>query len=597
MQVLEDCKPYAEHLPQFVEGKLPAGEAAHLRDHLRGCPDCRAFVEQIRQVSGLVQGVISPSALRADFHEETGRRLHAIHSRQAGPLENEDEELEFQKAAPITFLDRLQTQFGAAPWWMISGAFHALLIMLFTLITMALLMHQKDDVVIVSDLAKQKEPEKIEEPEKREMFEKPVPVEVQEVETEQMPIVTHEEVEVSDHVETPDDSDAADTRGEDGISDVMLGGSGTVAALGLGGGGGGAFGRPGGAGGRLRRAIRGGGGQKTESALNKALEWLARNQEAAGNWDVSKHSGSYAGDTACTGLAVLAFLGAGHTEKVGKYKDNVFRAVQWLISQQDDKGFFKGGGDRRDNYGHPIAGLAIAEAAAMARIATTAQAAQKAVNYSVDIHQVKKGGPSEKMGWRYGPQEMGDTSLSGWYIMQLKSAKVAGLQVDPAAFEGAMKFLDSVEVEKVKPGEPYSGHRYGYRRDGGPIRIKSKHGNTSIGILGRLFLGVPAEEVQGGVEYFMQEGGLPRADHPEFYHWYYSTLCTFQMGGDIWKRWNESLKTALLTSQRKGGAEDGSWDPKGHSVEGAESQGGRVFTTAMGALCLEVYYRYLPMYR
>ena len=31
--------------------------------------------------------------------------------------------------------------------------------------------------------------------------------------------------------------------------------------------------------------------------------------------------------------------------------------------------------------------------------------------------------------------------------------------------------------------------------------------------------------------------------------------------------------------------------------EGAEKVGGRVFTTATGAMCLEVYYRYLPMYR
>jgi hypothetical protein len=113
----------------------------------------------------------------------------------------------------------------------------------------------------------------------------------------------------------------------------------------------------------------------------------------------------------------------------------------------------------------------------------------------------------------------------------------------------------------------------------------------------RQFLGMKRDELQGGVEYFIKEGGVPRAEHPEFYYWYYATLCCFQQGGDIWKKWNEGLKAALVPTQRKDGDHDGSWDPKGFSVEGAEQWGGRVFTTAMGALCLEVYYRYLPLYR
>jgi len=37
---------------------------------------------------------------------------------------------------------------------------------------------------------------------------------------------------------------------------------------------------------------------------------------------------------------------------------------------------------------------------------------------------------------------------------------------------------------------------------------------------------------------------------------------------------------------------DGSWD----LLSKTDKAGGRVYTTAIGALCLEVYYRYLPMY-
>jgi hypothetical protein len=307
------------------------------------------------------------------------------------------------------------------------------------------------------------------------------------------------------------------------------------------------------------------------------------------------------GDAALTGLATLAFLGAGHTEKIGKYKDNVKRAVGWIISKQDGDGCVLKGDRAANGYNHPIASLALAEAAGMARIPETMEAAQKAVNYSVDVFQCGKG--SDRMGWRYNPQEMGDVSTTGWFVMQLKSAKIAGLKVDPLAFEGASRFLDTLQVEKHNPGDPYSADHYGYRADAGgqgagAVRVKNAHCNTAIGCLIRLFLGTKADEMQGTAEYFAKEGGLPSAQHPEYYHWYYATLSSFQVGGEAWKKWNEAIKTALLALQCKGGGDnEGSFDPTGHSTEGAEHCGGRVFTTAIGALCLEVYYRYAQLQR
>jgi hypothetical protein len=78
-----------------------------------------------------------------------------------------------------------------------------------------------------------------------------------------------------------------------------------------------------------------------------------------------------------------------------------------------------------------------------------------------------------------------------------------------------------------------------------------------------------------------------------FYYWYYGTLGMFQAGGARWEKWNASMKKVLLDNQRKGGPEDGSWDPKCYYGRGFA---GRVYTTALGALTLEVYYRYLPIY-
>ena len=85
---------------------------------------------------------------------------------------------------------------------------------------------------------------------------------------------------------------------------------------------------------------------------------------------------------------------------------------------------------------------------------------------------------------------------------------------------------------------------------------------------------------------------LPSWDKPHFYYWYYGTLAMFQMGGGFWKEWNAALRDMLIKNQRRGGDEDGSWDPKSFYGQ----FGGRAYSTALGALCLEVYYRYLPMY-
>jgi hypothetical protein len=75
------------------------------------------------------------------------------------------------------------------------------------------------------------------------------------------------------------------------------------------------------------------------------------------------------------------------------------------------------------------------------------------------------------------------------------------------------------------------------------------------------------------------------------YYTYYTTLLMFQMGGDHWKKWNEGMKKMLLDNQRKDGDFDGSWD----ALSPWEKKAGRAYTTALGCLSLEVYYRYMKL--
>ena len=333
-----------------------------------------------------------------------------------------------------------------------------------------------------------------------------------------------------------------------------------------------------------------GGSKATESAVDLALQWLAYHQEPDGHWDSRKYEATRKCDTFCTAVAMLAFLGAGHTEKVGQYKGNVQRAVAWMKSMQQPNGALCTNDDSM-GFGYQVAAatMAISEAAGMSKIKDTCEMAQKAVNYCVDIHQCGEG--SEKLGWRYLAKQSGDLSVTGWFVLALKSAKVAGLHVDQSAFEGAIKFLDKVE-KKIDDKTidaaygPVCG--YGYEGPGeGPC-------TSAIGCVCRLFLGWKPEVMQGSIEHFVKKFGLPNewGAKTNMYYWYYGTLCAFQGGGEVWKQWNEAMKKSLVENQRKDGESTGSWDPVGGPWD---KQWGRVGQTAIAALCLEVYYRYLQL--
>jgi hypothetical protein len=326
----------------------------------------------------------------------------------------------------------------------------------------------------------------------------------------------------------------------------------------------------------------------TENAVTKALQWLAYHQEPDGHWDAKKFGGLKV-DTAVTSMALLAFLGAGHTEKVGNHKDNVKRAVAWLKSKQATNGLIfdttDEGGHRGIGYPMAMATMALAEAAGMANVPETKAAAQKAINYCTEIHQQGEG--SDKLGWRYAAKSEGDISVTGWFVMALKSAKMAGLKVDPLAFDGAIAFIDKCEV-KGAAGDSYgSASKYSYKPGS-----DTNHRRSAIGNLARQFLGWDKAGLQSSVELFVKDGGVPNfganGESIDLYYWYYGTLCVFQQGGDLWKKWNAAMIPTLCDNQCKKGDDEGSWNPLG----AFSSEWGRVGQTALAALCLEVYYRY-----
>ena len=124
-----------------------------------------------------------------------------------------------------------------------------------------------------------------------------------------------------------------------------------------------------------------GGTEESERAVEDALMWFASTQDEQGFWDASRFGAGTAkestsnnerpnvggdADTGVTALAVLAFLGAGHTPENGEYAGTVRRALTWLVEQQVESGYL--GGDASfiaGMYCHGMASFALAEAYAM----------------------------------------------------------------------------------------------------------------------------------------------------------------------------------------------------------------------------------------
>ena len=139
-------------------------------------------------------------------------------------------------------------------------------------------------------------------------------------------------------------------------------------------------------------------------------------------------------------------------------------------------------------------------------------------------------------GWRYNPGDPGDTSVFGWQLTALKSAKLAGLNVGESVFTGASKWLDSVAVRE--------GTEYAYQPGN-----SSSHTITAVGLLGRQYLGAKRDNpmLTGGMKYLLNH--LPDESFPNIYYWYYGTQVMHNMSGNEWDTWNRKMRDLLLRTQ------------------------------------------------
>jgi hypothetical protein len=318
------------------------------------------------------------------------------------------------------------------------------------------------------------------------------------------------------------------------------------------------------------------GGVKTRAAVDSALHWLATHQETNGMWDAEKHEGKKTADVAVTGLALMALMSGGHTIQKGEYRRNVLRGLEALIRRQGDDGALD-----KNMYCQAIVTIALCEAYGRARDERVGLAARKAVAYCEKA--VNPDG-----GWRYTANcGLSDMSVSGWVIMALKTAKLAQIKFDNSVYSQSLAFLDSV-TDHGASQQSNGVVWYMYE----PTQAFEHNGHpalTAAGMMVRQFsgVGVKSHVLTKGAE--LTRRLPPDWKQKDFYHWYYATYAMHNMGGEHRVWWNRRIRDVLLENQRQEGDNAGSWDPKSDKWA---AQGGRVYTTGLGALCLEVYYRY-----
>jgi hypothetical protein len=518
------------------------------------------------------------------------------------------------------------------PWWLVSAGLHLVILLGATLVSIERLMAVEETGIFITP-AREKPQQLIGEQQRIDDFFRTEISKDDETRIDEAHFVFDPTAQIGDHFESNDNETFGERKGEDmkfhgylwnggpGINGRHnFGRAGIHDLIGTGGGAG-RPGRFGGDRGGNKIMIKGPGRptKESEEAVLYALKWLARHQNPDGSWGAVTHlnhcvgskcagNGDASYDAGLTGLALLAYLGAGYTHlskedfadqmnpgRTIRFGEVVKFGLKWLMTHQDSEGCIGGQGTKY-MYNHTIAALALSEAYGMTATHSFKGPAQQAIDFIVAAQNPERA-------WRYTKLSGdNDTSVTGWAVMALKSAELSELDV-PArqAYDGARKWIDEVTNPTV-----YS--RAGYNsRDSGKVFVPGQNEQfehhesmTAVAVLCRIFMSKDKND-PGLVGANLLLADLPQSKTNliDYYYWYYASLALYQLDGPDgpkWKKWNGALMNAIVPHQKtaRDGCAHGSWTSE-NDRWGFE--GGRVYATAINALTLEVYYRYANVFR
>lgn len=318
----------------------------------------------------------------------------------------------------------------------------------------------------------------------------------------------------------------------------------------------------------------------TQAAIDHGLAHLAtRCQAADGSFADTRNN---SGNTGITALAALALMCGGHHPGRGRYGRAVGKAVEFILSRgrANKTPGYLANSDTLDGhtamYQHGFAALFLAEVHGTFpdadHRARTRDMLEKAIAMTVKAQ-------NQQGGWRYTPTPgQDDVSVSVAQLMALRAAKNAGVYVDKAVVDKAVKYIKDCR-----------------QPDGGYAYIKGQSGSlfprSAAAVVGLYSAGIyDGEHVENGLAYirkFRPQGqrNSPVDVRPEHYYYghYYAALAMWTAGGNYWNDWFPAIRSELLVRREP---ITNVWDDRIF---------GSAYATAMACIILQLPNNYLPI--
>ncbi len=329
----------------------------------------------------------------------------------------------------------------------------------------------------------------------------------------------------------------------------------------------------------------------SERALQKGLEWLARNQGPEGNWNSN--------NLGLVGMGALAFLSAGYLPGRGRYGNTVQRALNYMTRNAKPSGLLNIANAQHDMYNHGLAAFALGQAYGM----TNDKALNKVLDKALKLISNTQ---AEDGGWDYRARRQGrghDLSLVVMQAKALRGAMDSGLEVSPEVVGSAIQSVR--RYYKTRSGKNgltnpkaamLEAGQFTYNGGGGTLAMAAA-GVVCLqefGQYGDWRIGKNLDVIQAAIgkaaKPGSRNGSVPCGDA---YTLYYVGQALYQVGG---KRWRESyprLRDYLVASQMLSAGEssqDGLW--RGGRVGGVP---GDMYGTAVACFVLSMPNRYLPI--
>jgi hypothetical protein len=320
-----------------------------------------------------------------------------------------------------------------------------------------------------------------------------------------------------------------------------------------------------------------------DDAIDRGLEFLARNQNPDGSWNTRQGR-----DPAVSALSVMAFLSAGHVPGEGRYGPTVDKGIRFVLDQQQANGLIAGRFQgQMEMYQHGICTLMLSEAVGMLPDRREARRLRERLEAAVAVilkAQLRNG--EDRGGWRYTVRSIdADISVTGWQLMALRAAKNVGCDIPAEHVEQAAGYIKRCHDALT------GGYRY------------QRFGAVTIPCTGTSVLALAliekdyskSNDAYKAGSYLLKNPLNPRQQH-FFYGIYYTSQAMFQLGEkpgetNYWTAYRKNLHDLLLRQNPPKAA--GCWTGWGWD----DSNVGPNYCTAMAILALTVEYRFLPIYQ